>query len=461
MERIQHEVVVVGSGAGGATVARELARRGCDVAVVERGRRHRTIGDFWSCYGYYDMEELPGFVPAAVRKIPLKLPRSKEGVVLWRALMAGGTTVVSCGNAGRCMDRELAQLGVALDADFAEAEAEMGMAPIDPKLLSRGSRALQAASEALGLRMTPMPKFVDPRRCTKCGRCGYGCATGARWSALGYLDEAGERGARILYDTKVEAVRIERGRARGIRARGPRGVVEVEAGTVILAAGGLDTPVILQRSGIDEAGTGFFVDLMWTTYAVTDGLNLDHEPLMALVDLEFHHDRGFLLAPFINQHPGGRLMEGAPARALRPSRRLLGIMTKISDDANGKVFPDGTFSKPVTDRDWARLREGAAIARRILEKTGAAPVAQTRVQGAHPGGAAAIGTVIGTDLQTRVPGLYVCDTSALPAAAFPDASRLPPILTVVALAKRLARQLANETAAARETGPRSGVSMEA
>src|SRR6266498_1986815 len=149
MERIQHEVVVVGSGAGGATVARELARRGCDVAVVERGRRHRTIGDFWSCYGYYDMEELPGFVPAAVRKIPLKLPRSKEGVVLWRALMAGGTTVVSCGNAGRCMDRELAQLGVALDADFAEpggsARAVLGAS-------SRWRRARSSSPQAVSTR---------------------------------------------------------------------------------------------------------------------------------------------------------------------------------------------------------------------------------------------------------------------------------------------------------------------
>jgi choline dehydrogenase-like flavoprotein len=60
----------------------------------------------------------------------------------------------------------------------------------------------------------------------------------------------------------------------------------------------------------------------------------------------------------------------------------------------------------------------------------------TRTQGAHPGGTAAIGKVVDTDLQTRVQNLFVCDASVLPAAP-----GLPPILTIAALAKRLAKIL--------------------
>ena len=58
------------------------------------------------------------------------------------------------------------------------------------------------------------------------------------------------------------------------------------------------------------------------------------------------------------------------------------------------------------------------------------------IQGAHPGGTAAIGKVVDNDLQTRIDNLFVCDASVLPVA-----SGLPPILTIVALAKRLAKTL--------------------
>ncbi|MHC4592251.1 MAG: GMC oxidoreductase, partial [Planctomycetota bacterium] len=61
----------------------------------------------------------------------------------------------------------------------------------------------------------------------------------------------------------------------------------------------------------------------------------------------------------------------------------------------------------------------------------------TRPQGAHPGGTAAIGKVVNADLQTEVDNLFVCDASVLP-----NAPGLPPIPTIVALAKRLAKALA-------------------
>ena len=57
--------------------------------------------------------------------------------------------------------------------------------------------------------------------------------------------------------------------------------------------------------------------------------------------------------------------------------------------------------------------------------------------GSHPGGTAAIGRVVDKDLQTEIDNLFVCDGSVLPTSA-----GLPPILTIVALAKRLAKQLA-------------------
>jgi choline dehydrogenase-like flavoprotein len=425
----KYDFLIVGSGAGGATLARELSTRGKNVLVVERGRYEEKIGTVRDTLRYYDLDRLT--------KAPAQ---SKEGVILWRAFMAGGTTVVSCGNATRCLEEELAAFGITLDEELAEAEQEMNVSPIAEGLLSEGSERILWAAKDLGYQMELMPKFIDPVRCQKCGQCTAGCAHGAKWTALPYLDEATQNGAEVVYDTRVQQVVVEKGRARGVRGIGPDGEIEFLSDVVILAAGGLGTPVILQRSGVERAGQGLFVDLFVETYGVTGGLNQVREPAMPLVDHEFHRSQGFILSPRVILSRSTRFTVMGARGLTLPTRRLIGIMTKIVDEPVGRVYPDGSISKPVTERDWMRLREGSSIAGDILVRAGAdrESIVVSKPTGAHPGGTAAIGDVVDKHLQTEVDNLFVCDASVLPTSP-----GLPPILTIVALSKRLAKVLAS------------------
>jgi choline dehydrogenase-like flavoprotein len=424
----KYEFVIVGSGAGGATLAKELSQRGKEVLVVERGKVEDSIGGVRDCMRYFDGN-----------KLTRTWATSREGVYLWRTFMAGGTTIVAMGNAVRCLEDELAGFGITLDDEFAEAEGEMDVAPIAEGLLSEGAQGIRRAAHELGYRMDPMPKVIDPVRCQKCGHCYAGCVHLAKWTALDCLQEASQGGADVVYNTRIQEVVVDGGKAKGVRGIGPSGPVDFQANVVVLAAGGLGTPVILQRSGVKEAGGNLFVDLLVNTYGVTQGLNHLHEPNMALVNLEYHKSKGFLLSPFAHPTRIARFLElGVKGMAL-PADRLLGVMTKITDEPAGRVHEDGSVSKPVTERDWKRLREGSSISKEILIKAGAKAdsIVVTRPGGAHPGGTAAIGQVVDKDLQTRIENLFVCDASVLPTAP-----GLPPILTIVALSKRLGKMLA-------------------
>lgn len=427
MESKKYEYLIVGSGAGGATLARELTKRGGNVLVMERGVHEEKVGTLKDAFRYYDSSKLTN--------IPRK---SKEGVILWRTFMAGGSTIVSCGSGVRCLEEELGTFGINLRGEFTEAEAEMHISPIPEELLSEGSKKIMWASRQLGYQMELMPKFINPVLCTKCGQCVFGCVTCAKWTALDYLEEAKKGGADIIYDTKVQQVTIENGKAKGISGIGPQGKVEILADTVVLAAGGLGTPIILQQSGVKKCGTGLFVDLFVNTYGVTHGINQVNEPTMALVDHEFHKSKGFILSPFISSSKRARFVELGMKGMTLSANRLIGIMAKTRDEPSGQVYPDGKISKPVTESDWVRLREGSSIAREILVKAGAdsKSILVSKPQGAHPGGTAAIGKVVDKDLKTEIDNLFVCDASVLPIAP-----GLPPILTIVALAKRLAKIL--------------------
>jgi len=159
---------------------------------------------------------------------------------------------------------------------------------------------------------------------------------------------------------------------------------------------------------------------------------------MALIDNEFHEKKGFILSTYINASPMVRFIELGPKGLALPSNRLIGMMNKTADEANGHVYSNGTISKPITDKDWQRLKEGSAISKEILLKAGAKPnsILFSKVQGAHPGGTAAIGKIVDKDLQTEIENLYVCDASVLPRSP-----GMPPILTICALAKKLNKRL--------------------
>jgi choline dehydrogenase-like flavoprotein len=424
----KHDYLIVGSGAGGATLARELTRRGKRPLVVEAGRPEKNLGTYSDAVRYYDARGVGN----------LKIPKmSREGVIIWHTYMAGGSTVVSCGNGVRCLEKELLALGIDISMELTEAEGELHVAPIAEKLLSDGSREIRRASEELGYKMEMMPKFIDPKACRKCGNCVLGCAHDAKWTALGYLEEAIVAGAGVVYDTTCLSVITENGKARGIRARGPQGMKEILADTIVIAAGGLDTPVVLQKSGIKNAGAGFFTDLLVNTYGFTDGLNMVYEPTMTLVNHDFHREQGFILSPFVSHAWLVRAVELFPRGLAESDKKTVGIMTKICDEPSGRVYPDGSVSKRVTARDKEKLVRGSTISREILAKVGARNICVSRVQGGHPGGTAAVGNIVDSNLQTEVDSLFVCDASVLPAAP-----GLPPILTIVALAKRLAKILA-------------------
>lgn len=424
----KRDYLIVGSGAGGATVARELAKKGKHPLVVETGKLEKSVGTYRHSSKYYDAHGIGIF----------KLPKmSREGTVLWRTFMAGGSTVVSCGNGVRCLEKELSELGADISTELAETEEELHVAPIANKLLSDGSREIMKASQELGYHMELMPKYIDPKACRKCGKCTLGCPNNAKWTALDYLKEAEANGAQIMYGHKCLSVIIENGRARGIRVMGPQGEENIMAETVVIAAGGLATPVILQKSGIKNAGAGLFMDLLVNTYGITNGINQVYEPTMTLVNHDFHQSRGFILSPFVNHPALVRFMELGTGVFTFRDKYILGIMTKICDEPAGQVNPDGTVSKPVTRTDQEKLNEGARISKEILAKAGARNFCVSRVQGAHPGGTAAVGKVVDANLQTEVDSLFVCDASVLP-----KSPGLPPILTIVALGKRLAKQLA-------------------
>ena len=421
MQTKKYEFTIIGSGAGGATLARELSKKGKQVLVVERGG-HEKRGSF------------EDFL------VGLDAPTSQEGVSVYRKIMAGGSTVVSAGCGVRCLEKELSDLGISLDQEFMEAENEMGVSPLDTKFISKGCEQIMWAARELGYTMEPMPKFVDTGKCKKCGMCVCGCATGAKWTALNYLQEASEAGAEILYETTVEQVLVQNGKVRGVKGTGVNGSIEILSDVVVLAAGGLGTPVILQQSGIKDVGSGFFTDLCLYTFGATDGIDQFHGPQMALVDREFHKSKGFILSPYLLPNKMAYFGALGEQAANLPDKGLVGMLIKIADEPVGHVYPDGSIDKPVTKQDWARLNEGCSISKEILVKAGAdskSMVVSTNPDGSHPGGTAAIGKVVDKDMQTEVDNLFVCDASV-----FPTSAGLPPILTIVALAKRLAKKLA-------------------
>lgn len=430
MSTIRTDIVVVGTGAGGAAVAKELAAGGKKVLILERGKFARKIGT----------------LRTAVLEIYDKcaLRTSREGIIVYRGMMVGGTTVVSCGNGIRVLEKELKEKGISLDQELEETERELKVGPLPDHLIGPGSRLIMDAGNRLGLDMYAMPKYIDPKKCNSCGRCVLGCPRGAKWSSARLVETARRNGAILQTNTDVKSVVVHNGKAIGLVAESDNKTVRIFANKIIISAGGIGTPVILRKSGLTEAGNKLFVDVFNVTYGIVKdkSINLWKEPTMAVVSDKFYQDKGFILSPFIDVPLVLRWVM-SKRKQLKGFRyeNLVGVMAKTRDESFGRVTEDEKFEKVLTPGDRHRLDEGAKWSKRILIEAGIRKedIIFTKPRGAHPGGTAAIGEVVDTDLQTRIRDLYVCDASVLPVS--PGA---PQILTIMALAKRLSRHLLSD-----------------
>lgn len=423
------EYVVVGSGAGGGTMAAELSKRGADVLVLERGPDINWVGNHLFAMAVLDKH---GFLT------------SQEGMGVARAMLTGGSTMITCGTSARPPKGIFEKHGIDLNPYFEPAEKDLRVTTLPDETIGEGTLAMMEAGNRLGMKWQKLEKFIDPEKCEpRFCNCMLGCPKEAKWTSREYLEDAKRNGAEILSSVKVEEVIISGGKAVGVKAwQKGTGTITVEADKVILAGGGMGTPVILQRSGVYDAGQGFFCDPLVFTIGFHPKLKPGFDPPMTVGTFDFWDSDGFLLSPVVDPWMSfGLEMMKAKPMALRywpKYPHAMGIMTKGKDELAGRINVDETFSKVLTHKDRSVLDKGISLSRKVLVEAGCPEnsIWVTKCRGAHPGGTVRIGEVVDSDLKTEIDDLYVCDASVIPASL-----AAPVVLTLVALGKRLADNL--------------------
>jgi choline dehydrogenase-like flavoprotein len=427
----QADVVVVGSGPGGATVARQLARAGKKVILLERGEDYRNK----SYYGTY--------LGALTYADHHSLLFTKEGLNIVRPLMVGGATSMYCGSAARAPAWLKEKYGVDIDGYVEDAIQEIGVAALPPELRGVASTRIAQAAVSLGYEWEPLIKFIRPAKTKRldCGaKCMLGCRCGAKWNAAEWVDQAVEACCELLTSARVDDLIIENRQAGGVRGKWQGKPFEVESKVVVLAAGGIGTPLILQHAGFFEAGHGMTMDTTTMVYGLAKEKGIGDEPPMTWA---YANDEvGYMLSTLIDPwllYPIITALKGPGYPFTWPRwGRTLGVMIKIKDDISGGITLEGEISKPMTDRDRFKLNHAAIVSRRILIKAGADPdtIFVTPLRGTHPSGTVRLGEMLDQNLQTEAKNLYVCDAST-----FPEALDRPTVLTIIGLGKRLSAHL--------------------
>jgi len=493
-ERISCDAIIVGSGAAGGCVAAKLAAEGFDVVVLERG-------------GYYAERDFSHLEHEAFRSMYLygaTLTTADQGVRIVAGATLGGGTLVNFATAFRTPEfvlKEWAGL-TAIDA-FVSGEFDASLDEVarrlgvnnDSSAAGRRDAVMEEGLKKLGWHVDNMPRAV--RGCAQdegCGYCGLGCRTGAKQSSLRtYLEDAAAHGARIIVDADVRKVRIGDGVAREVDVVvGADNHIRVSGRAVVVAAGSIETPTLLLRSGLTgEVGKHLHLHPGSAAFGTFDDeVRMWEGTTQARYSTEFRHWGGGYGPIFetIPVHPGAAAVftpwvSAAGHRERLGNLRKFGFCGVLSRDRSEGRVTLGRDGNPrvhfaLDQGDEHRVAEGVVNAGRVMEAAGAREVFsphevpityrpgpgrheawadETRRRGYRRGaatfgswhqmGSCRMGTnprssVVGPDNESHeVKRLYVVDGST-----FPTASGVNPMLTVYAIANRAAGAIARHLA---------------
>jgi choline dehydrogenase-like flavoprotein len=492
-EELTADVVIVGSGAGGGVMAGRLAAAGLDVVVLEAGG-YFTEADF-------NQSELWGYQNLYWRGAPT--PTADLNLSLQAGSCLGGGTVINWTNCLRTkpwVREEWAAHGladVATDAFDRHLDAVWDRLGVNDRCseLNGTHETMLRGAAALGWSTKLVTRNADPARHdpAMAGYLGWGDQSGSKQSTLRtYLADAVAAGARVVVRCTADRVLVEDGRAAGVAATVTTTTAEglertaqvtVRAPQVVVAAGSLESPALLLRSGIGGPAVGRNLRVHPCT-AVNGDYGVDQRawwgpPHAALVDEFANPGDGYGFLIEATQYTTGLAASATPFTTAEEHKQALselrGTATTIGlvrDSGGGRVELDGDgralpFYDLTEPRDVATTHRAleaqvrlhhAAGARRILVLAAGAPtwrvgddleafVAGVREIPLRAGGmrlfsAHQMGTCrMGTDPATSVadprgelhdvPGVWIGDGSA-----FPTSSGTNPMISIMALASR-------------------------
>jgi choline dehydrogenase-like flavoprotein len=419
------DAIVVGSGPGGATVTRELARAGKNVLLLEWGGRPEIRGSFIQ-------------LASMVRRPGRGVLFTPDGIALFRNITTGGSSMSYYATAWEPPVEALKRFGIDVSRELEEIRSELPINVLPDELIGPFARRITDSARDLGYDWDKFRKFVYLEKCRPdCDKCIYGCPYGAKWTSRMFAEEATVLGGTTLINgARVGRVLVDRGKAIGVEFQMMGKAQRVWAPQIILSAGGIGSPVILRASGIRAAGQDFFFDPLIGVFGTVKGIKGGREFPMA-TGCHFEEE-GYILSDYNLPAP---LYMAFVCEVLRFDRlfshsRTLQIMVKARDPLGGRLTDKGAVRKRLSAEDKGRLLHGCDRAKRILKHAGAKNIFKTWYIAAHPGGTVKIGDLVDSNLRTEIENLYVCDCSVIPSAW-----GLPPVFTILCLAKRLARHL--------------------
>ncbi len=478
---LKADVCIIGAGAGGAVVARKLSEKGLSVILLEEGP-HVSM----EAYASNPLEATRHLY----REGGFQMAMGWPPIILPTGSAVGGTTIINSGTCFRLPDTVLRHwqkdyglkaLSVeAMKPYFDQVEKDLHVSPVTEDIMGENSRLFRKGLERLGLKGEPLRR--NAHECKGAGHCCFGCPNDAKQSVnLSYIPQAILAGTKLLPHCRAEKISKVRDRfhveASLLDHDGSRRTIRIDSEKLVLAAGTLQTPYLLQKNnfanGHPHLGRHLSIHPALKVVALFDQKVKGWEGVPQGYSYHGHdaegiHYEGIFTPPAFS----AANLELTPSEHHRVMRQFAHSTTfgfMVTDSVRGRVFWNEQGQPFIwynlSKKDLARIKKGLSFAAEVFLNAGARevfighpdlPIVRSldelkewekltlkkrhlAIAAFHPLGTCRMGTdwensiVNANGEHHRVPGLFIADGSI-----FPTPLGVNPQETIMAFAMRIA-----------------------